>query len=70
MAKLIYGELTSLPRLPVSMLDGKLFDKFEQLGRALRGNSRPFGGIQLIVTGDLYQLPPGEHGDSRECGHS
>jgi ATP-dependent DNA helicase PIF1 len=42
----------------VSMVDGELFDKLEQIARALRGNGRPFGGIQLVVTGDFFQLPP------------
>ena len=42
----------------ISMVDGELFDKLEAIARALRNNGRPFGGIQLVVTGDFFQLPP------------
>lgn len=42
----------------VSMVDGDLFDKLEQIARQLRNNGRPFGGIQLVITGDFFQLPP------------
>ncbi|OAP62738.1 hypothetical protein AYL99_01965 [Fonsecaea erecta] len=42
----------------VSMVDGLLFDKLEQVARTIRNNGRPFGGIQLVVTGDFFQLPP------------
>jgi ATP-dependent DNA helicase PIF1 len=42
----------------VSMLTGDLFDKLNNLAKALRKNTEPFGGIQLILSGDLYQLPP------------
>lgn len=42
----------------VSMVDGELFDKLEELARKIRNNGRPFGGIQLVVTGDFFQLPP------------
>lgn len=42
----------------VSMLDGDLFDKLEVIARKLRKVNEPFGGIQLIVTGDFFQLPP------------
>jgi ATP-dependent DNA helicase PIF1 len=42
----------------VSMVDGELFDKLEEISRLLRNNGRPFGGIQLIITGDFFQLPP------------
>jgi len=42
----------------VSMLSSKLFNTLNQIGKAIRGNSRPFGGIQLIFSGDFYQLPP------------
>ena len=42
----------------VSMVDGELFDKLEQIARTIRNNGRPFGGIQLVITGDFFQLPP------------
>ncbi|UNI21416.1 DNA helicase [Purpureocillium takamizusanense] len=42
----------------VSMVDGELFDKLSQIGRTIRNNGRPWGGIQLIITGDFFQLPP------------
>ncbi|CAJ0843442.1 8159_t:CDS:10, partial [Entrophospora sp. SA101] len=41
----------------ISMLDGRLFDKLEEIGRAICENNRPFGGILLILTGDFFQLP-------------
>lgn len=37
----------------ISMIDGDFFDKLEHIGRALNQNSRPFGGIQVIVSGAL-----------------
>lgn len=42
----------------VSMLHGKRLDMVNMIAKALRGNNRPFGGIQVILVGDLYQLPP------------
>lgn len=35
----------------VSMVDGELFDKLESIARQIRNNMRPFGGIQLVITG-------------------
>lgn len=42
----------------ISMVDGDLFDKLEGVARIIRNNGRPFGGIQLVITGDFFQLPP------------
>jgi ATP-dependent DNA helicase PIF1 len=50
----------------ISMVDGDLFDKLEGIARAMRNNGRPFGGIQLVITGDFFQLPPvPEYGQNR-----
>ncbi|KAG8229872.1 hypothetical protein J437_LFUL008262 [Ladona fulva] len=42
----------------ISMVDGKFFEKLERVARAVRGCDKPFGGIQLILCGDFFQLPP------------
>lgn len=43
----------------ISMVDPGLLDDLECIARSLRKKSdRPFGGIQLIITGDFFQLPP------------
>ncbi|AQZ15958.1 RRM3 (YHR031C) [Zygosaccharomyces parabailii] len=42
----------------ISMLDGRFLDKIEVIARRLRKNKKPFGGIQLVLTGDFFQLPP------------
>ena len=42
----------------VSMLSLKLFNILNEIGKAVRGNLAPFGGIQLIFSGDFFQLPP------------
>lgn len=51
----------------ISMVDGDLFDKLDKIGRTIRANGRPWGGIQLIVTGDFLQLPPVPDGEKREA---
>lgn len=43
-----------------SMLNDILFDKVSKVLQILRKNSNPFGGIQVVLVGDLYQLPPVE----------
>jgi len=42
----------------VSMLSLKLFNTLNEIGKAVRGNFKPFGGIQMIFSGDFFQLPP------------
>lgn len=43
----------------ISMIDGDLFDKLDELARILRNQpDMPFGGIQIVLTGDFFQLPP------------
>ncbi len=42
----------------ISMMDPILFDKLEELARLIRRKNEPFGGIQIILSGDFLQLPP------------
>lgn len=49
----------------VSMLTPDLFEKLDVVGRAIRRNERPFGGLQLVLVGDFYQLPPVSSGESK-----
>ena len=42
----------------VSMLSQDLFDKLDYIGRVVRETDLPFGGIQLILSGDFLQNPP------------
>lgn len=48
----------------VSMIDGTLLDKLNEIAKQIRKKNAPFGGIQLVVTGDFYQLPPVPDGQS------
>ena len=40
------------------MVDAELFDKLDHIARNVRNDPRPFGNMQIIVTGDFFQLPP------------
>jgi ATP-dependent DNA helicase PIF1 len=53
-----WGQASTLVIDEISMIDGTLLDKIDAVGRAARGSSRPFGGVQVIVSGDFMQLPP------------
>ena len=48
----------------VSMMSLKIFELLEETARVVRNNPAPFGGIQVIFTGDFFQLPPvGTYGE-------
>lgn len=42
----------------ISMLHQNQFTSIDFVLRTIRGDARPFGGVQLIVVGDFNQLPP------------
>lgn len=48
----------------ISMVDPALLDKLEEIARVLRKKPKPFGGIQIVITGDFFQLPPVNPGGS------
>lgn len=42
----------------ISMLDNYTFDYVNELLKAVRESDKPFGGIQVLIFGDFFQLPP------------
>jgi len=42
----------------VSMLHDTTFDAIDMVCKYFKRNTLPFGGIQIIVSGDFFQLPP------------
>jgi ATP-dependent DNA helicase PIF1 len=42
----------------VSMLSKKIFEIIEEIARSAKLSTQPFGGMQVIFTGDFFQLPP------------
>lgn len=52
----------------VSMLHDYRLDMIEEVCRLIRGGDKPFGGLQVILSGDFFQLPPVNRDDSRQGG--
>lgn len=42
----------------ISMVRGDVLDAIDEVLRRYRSNPHPFGGLQLLMIGDLHQLPP------------
>ncbi len=42
----------------ISMLHGVRLDLVDQVCRAFKDEAKPFGGLQVVLCGDLFQLPP------------
>lgn len=49
----------------VSMLHDYRLDMVDEVCRLVRSDSSPFGGLQLVLSGDFFQLPPVNREDSR-----
>ena len=48
----------------ISMMTPELLEKLDDIGRIIRKNrTKPFGGIQVILSGDFLQLPPVQKGE-------
>ena len=41
-----------------SMVHGRMLDALDRLAQAMKGSSKPFGGMQIVLCGDFFQLPP------------
>jgi len=50
----------------ISMMSASYITKVDYVVRKLRGVDKPLGGIQMILVGDFYQLPPIDCGDNGE----
>lgn len=46
----------------ISMLHGKRLDMVNEACKLLRKSQAPFGGLQVVLVGDLFQLPPVNRG--------
>ena len=53
----MWNDIETLVIDEVSMLSAQLLDKIEHVARIVRRNDKPFGGIQIILSGDFLQLP-------------
>ncbi len=54
----IYKKIQVLIIDEISMVRADLFDNIDLFLRRNRDDNRPFGGVQLVLFGDLFQLPP------------
>ena len=54
----IYTRLDSIIIDEVSMVRADIMDFVDIFLRIARGINKPFGGVQMIFIGDVYQLPP------------
>jgi ATP-dependent DNA helicase PIF1 len=41
-----------------SMMSCHVFELLNEIGKQIRNNKKPFGGIQIILSADFFQLPP------------
>ncbi|XP_013399285.2 ATP-dependent DNA helicase PIF1-like [Lingula anatina] len=67
-----YNEITNMNCLildEVSMLSKRMFEQLEYIIRVVRGSEILFGGVQVIFSGDFYQLPPVPNHDYGDYGH-
>jgi ATP-dependent exoDNAse (exonuclease V) alpha subunit len=44
----------------ISLINTKILDMLNYIGKHIRKNDSPFGGIKIFIVGDFYQLPPVE----------
>ena len=50
----------------ISMLEGKQLEMVERICRRFKRNDKPFGGLQVILSGDFFQLPPVRKGEDKD----
>ena len=50
----------------ISMLEGRQLEMVERICRRFKRNDKPFGGLQVILSGDFFQLPPVRKGEDKD----
>lgn len=56
--KLILRQVETIIIDEISMVRADTFDKIDRILRVINGSNAPFGGKQVLLFGDLFQLPP------------
>jgi len=56
--KVKFKQIKTIAIDEISMVRADLLDAIDIVLRRTRGNDKPFGGVQMVFFGDLYQLPP------------
>ncbi len=52
----------------ISMLHDFRLDMIDEVTRVVRKSSEPFGGLQVVLCGDFFQLPPVNRQDGKQGG--
>lgn len=50
----------------ISMLHAHRLDMVDKVCRAFKASAEPFGGLQVVMCGDFFQLPPVSNGDESD----
>ena len=53
-----FKKLTVLIIDEISMVSPEIFSSMDKILRAFKDNPEPFGGVQVVISGDFFQLPP------------
>lgn len=61
-----FGKLHTVIIDEISMVRADIFDAIGVLLQRVRNNTMPFGGVRMILFGDLFQLPPVLQNDQKE----
>lgn len=66
----VYKALDTLVIDEISMVRADLLDSISEFLQTVRKSKQPFGGVQVIMVGDLHQLPPVVTRDEQEALNS